>query len=224
MIKVDIFVIDTELTLLYMKKLTLILAITIAALTSRGQQAKYYLTDQGGQPWGSISNVTAMNLAFGAGNWTQGFFQSINVNALLQPTVCLIYCDGGSMAAAPMNAFLVANMAAIQNWVFAGGRLFLNAAPNTGGNMNYGHGGVTLNYATGPYSSPGAAVNNAHPIFVGPAAISSFTHQDNYYDHGYVTGPGVTPIINNTYTPWISGVPLPGYMILGSKPWGAGMC
>lgn len=218
-----------------MKKLALIFILALAGFGLKAQQVKYYLTDQQSQPWGSQSNVQNMNLAFGAGNWTQGFFQTINVNALLQPSVCLIYCDGGSMAAASMNNFLVANLPAIQAWVFAGGRLFLNAGPNTGANMNYGFGGVTLNYSNigngggGPYSSPGYAQTiPPHAIYLGPAPITATVHQDNFYCHGYITGPGITPIICNTVQAWTTWngaqQPTNGNVILASKPWGAGMC
>ncbi|MBK9283064.1 MAG: gliding motility-associated C-terminal domain-containing protein [Sphingobacteriaceae bacterium] len=212
-----------------MKRIVLVFALAFLGLSLNAQQVKYYLTQQNAQPWGSISNVSAMNQAFGAGNWIQDWFQTVNVNALLQPSVCLIYCDGGSMAAASMNNFLVANIAAIQTWVFNGGRLFLNAGPNTGFNMNYGFGGITLNYVNGgPYSSPGYAVNPAHPIYLGPAPITATVHQDNFYCHGYVTGPGLTPIIHNTVSPWTTWgqaqQPTGGNIILASKPWGSGMC
>src|SRR4051812_41184609 len=124
-----------------MKKLALIVVLALISLNFKGQQVKYYITDAGGQPWGSNSNVLAMNGAFGVGNWTQGFFQTVNVNALFQPSVCLIYCDGGSMAAASMWTFIQANAAAMNTWVLNGGRLFLNAGPNTGTFMTYGFGG-----------------------------------------------------------------------------------
>lgn len=218
-----------------MKKLIIICALTLLGLTSRAQQVKYYLTDQAGQPWGSVSNITAMNTAFGNGGWIQGWFQTVNVNALLQPSVCLIYCDGGSMNATAMNNFLVANLPAIQAWVFNGGRLFLNAGPNTGNNMNYGFGGVTLNYSNimggggGPYSPPGYATTiPAHPIYTGPAPITATVHNGNYYCHGYITGPGITSIICNTVSLWTTwnGAQQPnsGNVILASKPWGSGMC
>ena len=48
-----------------MRKIALILALAISTLTFKAQQAKYYITDQGGQPWGSNSNVNDMNTAFG---------------------------------------------------------------------------------------------------------------------------------------------------------------
>ncbi|MBK9284242.1 MAG: hypothetical protein IPM51_07950 [Sphingobacteriaceae bacterium] len=208
-----------------MKKILFICSLSLIALFTNAQQLKYYLTSSTGQPWGSTSNILNMNTAFGAGNWVQGAFQTVNVNALLQPSVCLIYCDGGSMNATAMNNFLVANMAAIQTWVFNGGRLFLNAGPNQGGNMNYGFGGVTLNYATGPYSQPGyAATVPPHPIYAGPAPITATVHNDNYYCHGYITGPGITPIIINTVTAWQGVQPPNPKCILASKPWGSGMC
>ena len=44
-----------------------------------------------------------------------------------------------------LNTFLTANLSAMQSWVSNGGSLFINAAPNEGGNINFGF-GVTLNW------------------------------------------------------------------------------
>src|SRR4051812_11853983 len=129
-----------------MKKFTLILALTIAALSFKGQGAKYYLSMSVNQPWGTNTNILAMNQAFGAGTWVQAYYPSVNVNALLQPSVCLIFMEGGDSHANSLNTFLMTNLPAIQAWVSAGGRLLISAAPNQGANINYGFGGMLLNY------------------------------------------------------------------------------
>src|SRR6185436_3802964 len=76
-------------------------------------QAKWYISQTccapGNQPWGSASNINAMNQAFGVGTWNQGAFGTVNVNALLQPTVCLIFLEGGSLDANALNNFLITN-------------------------------------------------------------------------------------------------------------------
>lgn len=199
-----------------MKKILLLLALTLTSLVVNAQ-AKWYLSrqccTQGTQPWGSASNINAMNLAFGVGNWNQGQYSTVNVNALLQPTVCFIFMEGGSLDATALNAFLVTNLPAIQTWVFNGGRLIINAAPNQGGNIQYGFGGVMLNYAFGPYSAPGNAMVPAHPIFNGPFLPVGLAYTGNWWCHGYVTGPGITGLVNGT-TPGVS---------LATKPWGAGL-
>jgi len=199
-----------------MKKLLLLLALTLISLVAK-PQARWYLSQtccaQGQQPWGSASNINAMNTVFGVGAWNQGQYSTVNVNALLQPTVCFIFMEGGSLDANSLNNFLVLNLPAIQAWVFNGGRLIINAAPNQGGNIQYGFGGVMLNYAFGPYSAPGNAMIPLHPIFNGPFVPIGVAYTGNWWCHGYVTGPGITGLVNGT-TPGVS---------LATKPWGAGL-
>lgn len=197
-----------------MKKYSLFFALLIASFAIRAQQVKWYLSMGAQQPWGTQTNINAMNQAFGNGGWNQGFYPSVNVNALLQPSVCLIFMEGGDSHANSMNNFLQTNIVAIQNWVAAGGRLLINAAPNQGGNIQYGFGGVLLNYAFGPYSSnstnaPGQAL---HPIFNGPALPCGTNYNGNFWCHGYVTGPGITQLVIGQ-TPGCS---------LCEKAWGSG--
>jgi hypothetical protein len=127
-----------------MKKVLFGLALVLASFQFKAQQVKYYLSMSAQQPWGTNTNINAMNQAFGVGNWIQAYYSSVNVNALFQPSVCLIFMEGGDSHANAMNTFLQTNMTAIQNWVSAGGRLLVNAAPNQGGNINYGFGGMLL--------------------------------------------------------------------------------
>ena len=162
-------------------------------------QAKYYITSTN-QPWNSSSNINAMNTVFGNGNWVQGSFQTINVNAMLQPTTCFIYIDGSDQTSNALNSFLTPNLAAFQTWVANGGRLFLNAAPNQGTNINFGFGGVTLNYNTmlnSSFSTPGVAApgQSFHPVFTGTNTPCATSFTGNWFAHGYISGGGTTPII-----------------------------
>ena len=101
-----------------MKKITLILALTIAALSFKGQGAKWYISQSiPNQPWGTNTNVNAMNQAFGVGLWNQGEYATVNVNALFQPSVCLIFLEGGCFDAISMANFITANNVALQAWV-----------------------------------------------------------------------------------------------------------
>ncbi len=162
-------------------------------------QGKYYITSTN-QPWNSQSNINAMNATFGVNNWSQGSFTGVNVAAVFHPTTCLVFLDGGDNTANALNTFLIANIATIQNWVSNGGRLLLNAAPNQGGNMNFGFGGVTLNYATGPYSTPGMAApgQSNHPVFTGSNTPCGILFTGNWFSHGHITGGGTSAIIQGT--------------------------
>ncbi len=182
-----------------MKKSIILVLSLFSSLIFNGQ-AKYYLCEQAGQPFGSPANVNNMNTAFGAGNWTQSFFQTVNVNALLQPSVCLIYLDGSSTGANEFNTFFATNSAALQNWVSSGGHLLMNAAPNEGGNINLGFGGVILTYSTGPYNKTITAVpaQSNHAIYNGPALPCGTTFTANYVSHGFISGGAPTALITGT--------------------------
>jgi hypothetical protein len=103
-----------------------------------------YLRSSAGAPWGQNGNETALNTVFGAGNWKDYRYETVNIASLLSNSTKFIFMEGGDGTANEMKSFLTANLPAIESWVSSGGALFLNAAPNEGGNMNFGFGGVTL--------------------------------------------------------------------------------
>jgi hypothetical protein len=173
-----------------------------------------YIGSNLGDPWGSTSNQTAMNSAFGAGSWTQAFFETANPATLFTVSNCFIFMEGGDFTADEMNTFLTANMTAIQNWVSLGGRLIINAAPNEGGNINYGFGGVTLNYNGGTSLEPNgnaSAGQTGHPIFNGPFLPVGTSFTGNYFAHAFITGGGTTALIDDTPGPSLT-----------QKIWGSG--
>ena len=198
-----------------MKRINFLSLFAALVLSYNGfSQQYYYVNSNSGQPWGTNTNINAMNTTFGAGAWNQGYFQSVNVATMLAPTTCLVFLEGGDSNANALSAFLGPNMVALQNWVFAGGNLIINSAPNQGGNINYGFGGILLNYAVGPYSNVGNAAGGqaGHPIFNGPFLPCGIAFTGNWWCHGYVTGPGLTQLVTGT-TPGSS---------LAEMPWGAG--
>jgi hypothetical protein len=173
-----------------------------------------YMGSNTGNPWGSTSNQSAMNTVFGVGGWSQQYFETANPATTFVAANCFIFMEGGDFTANAMNTFITANMTAIENWVAIGGRLIMNAAPNTGSNMNYGFGGVTLNYNGGSTlefngnASPGQA---GHPIFNGPSLPAGTSYTGNYFAHAFITGGSTTALIED--------VPGPS---LTQKIWGNG--
>jgi hypothetical protein len=145
-------------------------------------------------PWGSTSNEEAMDLEFGAGAWSDLRYETADVDTLLSSQFSFIYMEGGDSNANELEAFVSANIVEIEQWVDAGGTLFLNAAPNEGGSQSWGFGGVTLHYTDFP-SDPGHAVDPGHPIWNGPFLPTSLTFTGNYYAHASVSGPGLVPHI-----------------------------
>ncbi|MFN4253893.1 MAG: MopE-related protein [Saprospiraceae bacterium] len=170
-----------------------------------------YLTTIGGQPWGSGSNIAAMDAVFGASGWDQFHYETVNPATLLTPDYKVIFLEGSDNSANELNTFLSGNLPALEAWVNNGGQLFLNAGPNEGGNINFGFGGTTLNYAF--YSPDGIMAAPAHPIFNGPNTPATGTFYGNSFAHAYVTATGATTLIQS------SDVSNP---LLVEKNWGAG--
>jgi len=195
-----------------------VLLLITLCYTNLSAQGIWYVTGSS-QPWNQQANVNAMNAVFGMANWSTGSFQNVNTAALFSPTTCFIYIDGSDQQAVALSNFLQANLTTLQSWVFNGGNLLLNAAPNTGTNINFGFGGVTLNYGPGNtnLSTPGIAATgqNTHPIFNGPYTPIQTNYTGNFFSHGNVTGPGLTALINGT----VNGNQV---VSLCQKVWGSG--
>ncbi|MCX4246266.1 thrombospondin type 3 repeat-containing protein [Paraliomyxa miuraensis] len=168
---------------------------SLAASEGEAEAAVAYIRSNTSAPWGSTSNEQAMDMVFGAGGWDDLRYETVNPAVLYSGTYTFIYMEGSDGTALELQAFMMANQAAIEAWVSGGGGLFLNAAPNEGGNQNWGFGGVTLNYGDFP-ADPGMAVNASHPIWVGPFLPTSpamFT--GGSYAHASVSGGGIVGLI-----------------------------
>ncbi|MCX4246267.1 thrombospondin type 3 repeat-containing protein [Paraliomyxa miuraensis] len=166
-------------------------AITLGATEGEAEAAVAYIRSNVGAPWGESTNEQAMDLVFGAGGWDDLRYETVNPATLFSPAYGFIYMEGSDSNASELQAFLTANQAALQAWVSAGGDLFLNAAPNEGGNQNWGFGGVTLHYNDSSVN-PGSAINPAHQIWNGPFLPTSpgnFT--GGAFAHATVSGPGL---------------------------------
>ena len=178
-----------------------------------GTGDKYYIKSNLGNPWGSLTNQAAMDLAFGPGTWTLESFEFADVATVFSPTTGLVFIDGSDGQATELNTFLLANLPVIEAWVSAGGRLLLNSAPNEGSSMDFGFGGTTLLY--GPsYANNVTVVDPLHPAILGPNLPTTTAMTGTYYSHAQITGVGYTTVITET------GVP--SEIILCEKAWGAG--
>lgn len=164
-------------------KLTTILAAGAAALwlSISGASAASIKYMEGPFAWGTGNNDSAMNTAFGAGNWDKinGFDMAAFSGA------SFVFIEGGNGASNELASFIAANVANIQNFVSGGGHLFINAAPNEGGSFSLGF-GVTLNYID--YSTP--ATITAAGVSAGLTAGGiSTTYTGNFFSHASVSGP-----------------------------------
>lgn len=152
------------------------MAAPIIYMTGAGDPWDVHAADQG-------SNETAMNTAFGAGNWSkvQGFSM-----AALSADTTFLYLDGSDLEANQFNSFIAGNLAGLTSYVSQGGTLILNAAPNDGGSFSLGF-GATLNYNGG---STGAS--NVSATAAGIASGIFTNLQTDYtggnFTHAYISG------------------------------------
>jgi hypothetical protein len=175
-----------------------------------GQAA--YVRSTSGEPWGRTDNDVAMNSVFGTNGWQDLRYETVSPAALFSPAMHFIFMEGSDFNATALNTFLTANLAALQTWVSNGGSLFINAAPNQGGNINCGF-GVTLNYNLTQYSTSGSAAILLNPIFNGPFTPVGTNWTGNDFSDATISGAGVIPLIINTNN---------GSIILGEINYGSG--
>lgn len=186
-------------------------ALGLLAVPAVGGGDAYYI-DDGGLPWGDTLLNDAMNMVFGGGGWNDADYGGVDVGQLFSADTDFIYMEGSDGNATGLNGFLGANQGALEDWVADGGRLMLIAAPNQGGDMNWGFGGVTLNYdGANDYSAEGHAVDPAHPIFNGPFGATGNDFTGNFFGHALITGGGSDIITNEN-----------GATVLSEFGWGSG--
>ena len=139
---------------------SLLAALVFSLFCSSVDAIPYYVVNS--NPWGQTFNNQAMDQVYGAGNWAQADFNTpaVTIFAPTTPFVMLEGSDGNS----GMPAFITANQALIEAWVYAGGRLFINAAPNYGSNQNWGFDNTTLIYPN--FYTSGRALDAGDTIFM----------------------------------------------------------
>jgi hypothetical protein len=188
-----------------MKRITIGMATAALAIALSGSARAdvAYLRSTIGAPWGQSTNESAMNTVFGAAGWKDLRYENVNPTSLFSASTSFVYMEGSDSNATALSKFLATNLGMIESWVAAGGHLFLNAAPNAGQNINFGFRNsnfpdVTLNYQ-GPdgntFSSTGAALNPAHPIFNGPFGKPGTSFTGNFFAQAVLTGGGIKPIM-----------------------------
>ncbi len=169
--------------------------LTVQTLSAQNPLTAAYLRSAIGLPWSSAANETQMDRVFGPGNWQDLRYEAAKSETLFSPHTAFIFMEGGDNNAAALKTFLDANIATIQNWVSAGGRLFLNAAPSQGGSISFGF-GITLNFPD--FTSAAAAALPTHPIFNGPFTPVGTSWTGTAFAHASISGPSLTSLIQNS--------------------------
>lgn len=176
-----------------MKKVVVLLAVLLSG-NLFAQSAAYIRGAT--PPWDEVTNEAAMDQVFGAGNWDD--LRMADGAGPFMPAAGydFIFLEGSDDTSLELDAFLNANRATIENFVSSGGRLLLNAAPNEGGNIDFGFGGILLDYNAGDgfFSEAVTPADPAHPIFNGPFTPVVDDYTGTSFGHAIIDGP-VTPII-----------------------------
>lgn len=194
-----------------MKKITVLSILILSFFSQLAFSDAYYVRSQTGSPWGQSNYEADMDAVFGVGAWVAARYESVNANDLFSSANNFIYMEGSDRNANALETFITANKVKMEDWVFAGGTLFINAAPNQGDGMDLGF-GATLVYRD--FSGTSTAVDVNHPIFHGPFGITGNTFTGNYFGHATVTGSGLNPlIVDNTH----------GRYVLAEKTHGRGV-
>ncbi len=201
------------------KKATLFTLILLSAYSTFAQTEAWYIRRTPPEPWTWCpvlnTNITEMDNVFGVGGWNSGYFTTVDVTDAFGPDSKFVFLEGGDDHAIELKTFLTANITAIENWVYAGGSLFLNAAPNEGADISFGFGGVLLDYTPGYYASSVDASDPLHPIFAGPYTPTGLAWTGTSFTHAKVTGPCLIPLIEDSFA---------GFYAAAEKRWGAGVC
>ena len=182
-----------------------------------------YLRSTASSPWGYGGNDIAMNRVFGTDQWLDLRYETVNVVSMLS-NAKFIYMEGSDQNADPLEGFLNANRTAIEAWVTAGGKLFINAAPLQGDGIPNMVFGVVLNYAgvvdttyltTVGMAAIGTGASAAHPIFNGPFSPVGTSWTGNLFGHATIDG-AVTALIRQDADDIDAGI------VLAEKTVGAG--
>ena len=189
----------------------------VAVCKGSGTGSAAYVISTGGQPWEVNTNEEAMDMVFGSGNWDQLYYETLDAGTLFSNAYDFIFMEGGDKIANEMEAFVDANISAMETWVANGGHLFLNAAPIEGDGMYWGFWGVELVYNGGIYyTNIAEATNPAHPIFSGPfTPVITGPYQGNLFAHAIIPEElNVTVLMHNVNDP--------DQYVLSYAEWGSG--
>jgi hypothetical protein len=163
--------------------MTAALAITAAAPAAAGI---IYMTGPS-DPWGQTTENNAMDLAFGAGNWSKVYGFSTSV---LTSANSFVYMDGGNGQATNFNSFVLANLPALEAYVTNGGALVLNA-----GRWDFAPATLPTLFGTSITGDPGYTIASLNAALTGAGLAAGLdangagsAWSGGYFSHDIVSG------------------------------------
>lgn len=195
-----------------MRALSIFFAVAVCLASSLANGAAYIRGASA--PWGENTNETAMDTVFGAGGWDD-LRMADGAAPFTSGAHDFIFLEGGDETANELSAYLSTYRTEIETFVSSGGALLLNAAPNQGGDIDYGFGGVTLTYPA--FTNSVVAASAGHPVFNGPFTPVVTAYSANFFGHA-VVGNGLSPIIIGA-----PGDGNEGETVLGERGFGSGL-
>jgi hypothetical protein len=104
---------------MHLKSMVWGLCLLLCSAWAQAQTAAYIRGAS--QPWGESTNEAAMDLAFGAGNWSNLTMAGGVAPFLSGSGYQFIFLEGGDETAVELNNYLTANRTQIEAFVSAGG-------------------------------------------------------------------------------------------------------
>lgn len=178
-----------------------------------------------GDPFYNTSNTTCMNTVFGDGNWTQAYFETVNADELFSDSSCFVFMDGSYNHVVPLDSFLNANHQLIENWVAAGGHLFLNSSGSEyeGDHfyVNYGFDDtkIVMSYQVTDIKKQ---TGTTHPIYDGPYTPVGTSFSGFYASNAAINGRNLDTLAHENLDGVLFGAPHLDIPVLAEKQWGIG--
>ena len=170
-------------------------ALVLAAATGASASTNYLYMTGSSNPWGSTAEDSAMDTAFGAGNWTKA--NGFNATAF-SSGYSFIYFDGGDGISGEFDSFMGANVGALEAFVNGGGHVLANAARWTFSDVNTGFGSF-LHLDNGYANASGNGALTAAGLTANlNAGGAGAAWTGNYFSHDVVNGVNTCYVTGNS--------------------------
>lgn len=178
-----------------------------------------------GAPYFNTTNTTCMNTVFGEGNWTQEYFETVDPEILFSDSSCFIFLDGSYNHIVAMELFLNDNRQLMENWVAAGGKLYLNSSGSESEGehfyVDYGFDGtkIAMSYQVTDIKKK---TGITHPVYEGPYTPVGTTFSGFYASNAVIYGKNYDTLAHENIDGVLFGAPHNDIPCMIEKQWGIG--